>query len=416
MNHSSPVSAAAAADNTCAILGINRVVACWGRNNRGQLGRPSSVLGHERSSHSHGLLPQLVEGLPGGAASLAIGREHICALFADGALRCWGSNQWGQLGASSCGGQTNCLVPVVVPLGQGGSINLHTPHVIAVCAGNRNTCGIIESKVHCLGGSTLHDRVQVNHSVAWEDLSGKAEPFASDVVGIECAVNDDSAAFARSTEGMTDELVAPAAAPGTSLAVCARSSSGHVGCVHASFCDDEAQPCASNITSLPISFHERELIDVKGGSLIFLEHAWHLVCYYLLLSRLLTWSLSRGANQRDAAVELTQLLSTDEYQHCVVQLESMGFCSDAARHAAAAAGGDIVAATSWLAEHPGAPYDAVMRSLGLRVTETLGRGGFGVVYRCISTAARRTVAVKVVSKACDRKYAQCTSNNKTAFV
>ena len=121
MNATSPISIAAAADNTCAIVGPHHVVVCWGRNNQAQLGR-SAELSHpfgpvdESGPHAHSDTPWFVDGLPDGAVSLALGREHACASFTDGMLRCWGSNQWGQLGESACGADSKCRRPVVVHL------------------------------------------------------------------------------------------------------------------------------------------------------------------------------------------------------------------------------------------------------------------------------------------------------------
>jgi alpha-tubulin suppressor-like RCC1 family protein len=74
---------------------------CWGRSDRGQTGviSPSAVG------------PRHVEGLDG-ATSIAVGGQHLCALVA-GEVRCIGSNEWGQLGQWSYGGD-DIVVPVLV--------------------------------------------------------------------------------------------------------------------------------------------------------------------------------------------------------------------------------------------------------------------------------------------------------------
>ena len=63
-------------------------VACWGRNQKGQLGDGTTV---DRSA------PVTVAGL-GDVAALAAGRYHACAVLGDGTVRCWGNNFSGQLG------------------------------------------------------------------------------------------------------------------------------------------------------------------------------------------------------------------------------------------------------------------------------------------------------------------------------
>lgn len=42
--------------------------------------------------------------LPGNVTQLALGADHSCALLKSGTVKCWGSNQYGQLGIGSIGG------------------------------------------------------------------------------------------------------------------------------------------------------------------------------------------------------------------------------------------------------------------------------------------------------------------------
>ena len=81
--------------HTCALRGGRAF--CWGRNDRGQLGSARA--------------DDLCEGVPCKASpvgvdgikefsSIAAGGDHTCGI-SDGALYCWGSNQYGQLGLDS---------------------------------------------------------------------------------------------------------------------------------------------------------------------------------------------------------------------------------------------------------------------------------------------------------------------------
>jgi alpha-tubulin suppressor-like RCC1 family protein len=84
-------------DFTCAIVGDGRVK-CWGQNNRGQLGIGTSDVHGLYGQGMGNQLPFVNLGANTKAASLAVGREHACALLTDGHVKCWGANDYGQLG------------------------------------------------------------------------------------------------------------------------------------------------------------------------------------------------------------------------------------------------------------------------------------------------------------------------------
>jgi alpha-tubulin suppressor-like RCC1 family protein len=73
-------------------------VACWGRNDNGQLGRGSTL---QRT------IGEPASGLSA-AWSTASGGSHTCAVLFDGGLVCWGDNSLGQL---AVGDTTDRLVP-----------------------------------------------------------------------------------------------------------------------------------------------------------------------------------------------------------------------------------------------------------------------------------------------------------------
>ncbi len=86
-------TALAASDaHTCA-LRTDGAVACWGYNEFGQLGDGTTT---DRPT------PVVVAGLTG-ATALAAGSAHTCALLGDGTVACWGANEYGQLGDGTVG-------------------------------------------------------------------------------------------------------------------------------------------------------------------------------------------------------------------------------------------------------------------------------------------------------------------------
>ncbi|MCB9627180.1 MAG: hypothetical protein H6725_07390 [Sandaracinaceae bacterium] len=101
-------------------------IACWGDNSDGQgLVTPPSVI---EQPLALGLQP------PGSPAltALSAGRDHVCALRADGSVVCWGANDQGQLGRGTTGSY-------------GGVGSANSPARFAsIDAGGDTTCAIDE--------------------------------------------------------------------------------------------------------------------------------------------------------------------------------------------------------------------------------------------------------------------------------
>ncbi len=125
------VALATGSDHTCALT-ANGKVKCWGENNDGQLGDGSTA--QHRT-------PVDVSGLANGIKVLVAGGSHSCTLTADGGVKCWGNNSWGQLGD---GTNLDRSTPVDVS----GLIS----GVIALAAGRDHTCALTSAGgVKCWG-------------------------------------------------------------------------------------------------------------------------------------------------------------------------------------------------------------------------------------------------------------------------
>ena len=115
--------------HTCAILATG-AVQCWGDNNDGQLGDGTT---NER------LTPTQVSSLTSGVQSIACAYEHTCALLTTGAVQCWGSNVFGQIGDNTT--ITRLTPTQVLGLASGvQSIGVGSSHTCAILSGGAAKC------------------------------------------------------------------------------------------------------------------------------------------------------------------------------------------------------------------------------------------------------------------------------------
>jgi hypothetical protein len=119
--------------HTCMIVGGGHV-RCWGNNDFGQLGDGTTT---SRAT------PTTVTGLTG-AVQITAGDRHTCAILADGTARCWGANSVGQLGD---GTTTSRPTPTVVT-GLTGTVQ--------ITVGDDHTCAVLSGgTARCWGNNTL---------------------------------------------------------------------------------------------------------------------------------------------------------------------------------------------------------------------------------------------------------------------
>jgi len=136
-----PVVLAPGVGHMCGIA-ADRSVHCWGWGNSGQLGQGNTLnLGDGANE-----LPTPPVPIGGDAVELNSGGSHSCVRLDTGSVRCWGLNDYGQLGQgnnASLGDSPNEMPPAAIVTGG---------KVLHIGVGGNHTCVILEGgAVNCWG-------------------------------------------------------------------------------------------------------------------------------------------------------------------------------------------------------------------------------------------------------------------------
>src|SRR5262249_5241758 len=132
--------------STCA-LSTGGSVKCWGYNNYGQLGlgdaRDRGFLPGEMGD----ALPALDFGTTASVRKIALGAHHACAVTDAGSLFCWGHGLNGELGTESTDDIGTATGPTAVHLKAGLSVR-------EIALGDDNTCVLATTgEVYCFGSN-----------------------------------------------------------------------------------------------------------------------------------------------------------------------------------------------------------------------------------------------------------------------
>ena len=156
------VQVAAGGSHTCALTADGDVL-CWGSNEFSQLGR-SDIAGSSK--------PVKVDLGGSKAKEVASGGFHSCARMVDSSLRCWGRNERGQLGRNGSA-VTGAVGSVVGPDGGGvfsglAQVSLGSEHTCAVMTADGGTPSFpatAPGELYCWGSNVFREvGVETNSS------------------------------------------------------------------------------------------------------------------------------------------------------------------------------------------------------------------------------------------------------------
>jgi alpha-tubulin suppressor-like RCC1 family protein len=143
--------------HTCAILN-NSAIKCWGRSNEGQMGlqKYDENIGDDQDEMGVTADELTKMGTGRTATAIAAGKYHNCAILDNSSIKCWGSNNAGQLGLGDTvnrgadpggGDQMGDNLPSV-DLGTGRTAR-------GITAGDNQTCAILDNAlIKCWGSNT----------------------------------------------------------------------------------------------------------------------------------------------------------------------------------------------------------------------------------------------------------------------
>jgi alpha-tubulin suppressor-like RCC1 family protein len=217
----------------------NFTVKCWGRSTYGQLGYGDTVSRGDGAGEMAALVA-IDFGAGRTATAIAVGSLHSCALLDNSAVKCWGRNQYGQLGygdTDSRGDGAGEMGDALLAINFGAGRTAR-----AIAAGKYFTCALLDNfAVTCWGANTggqlgLGDTAERTSPTALaaidfgSGLTARAISAGDDHV---CAILDDgalkcwgSAGNGRLGSGGTSNIGDGTNEMGTNLAAVSLGSSG----------------------------------------------------------------------------------------------------------------------------------------------------------------------------------------------
>ncbi|MEK6705535.1 MAG: chromosome condensation regulator, partial [Bdellovibrionota bacterium] len=189
------VNIVAGLQHTCALLS-NGQVRCWGLNGAGMLGYGNTTtIGDNEAPASAGDV-----NVGSNVVQITAGGDHTCALLDAGNVRCWGYNGIGRLGYSN----TTTIGDNEAPA-SAGDVNIGV-NVLQISAGYEQTCALLSTgKVRCWGRNDYGQLGYVNTNTIGDD---ETPASAGDVqVGGDVAIKHITSGFSHTCSLLTSGKV-----------------------------------------------------------------------------------------------------------------------------------------------------------------------------------------------------------------
>lgn len=186
------VQLALGTNHSCALLDTGNV-RCWGLNNFGQLGYGNTINVGDSAFGPVFLAGDVPVG--GKVTQLSAGAEHTCALLDTGKVRCWGQNTFGQLGYAN---NTNSTT-TPTELGDVSNIN----EVIKIAAGTTHTCTLSKNnQIQCWGDNRF-GQLGYGNTI---DIGDNEPPTTTTVNTGNTAEDLSTGSFFTCIKGSNDEI------------------------------------------------------------------------------------------------------------------------------------------------------------------------------------------------------------------
>ncbi len=174
---------------SCALLHDGRVK-CWGLNQFGELGLGDVQNRGDQAGEMGDSLPAVELG-SSAAVALSSGSVHACAVFAAGNLKCWGNNENGRLGlgdSKNRGDEPNEMGSALpfVELGAG-------QHVVSLAVGGSHSCALLDGGSVKCWGSNLLGELGLGNTTARGDNAGE---MGDSLPGVDLGTSKTAVAIA----------------------------------------------------------------------------------------------------------------------------------------------------------------------------------------------------------------------------
>ncbi|MEK2646660.1 RCC1 domain-containing protein [Bdellovibrio sp. BCCA] len=156
--------------HTCALLD-NSTVKCWGVNGVGQLGQGHTNFLGDGAGEMGDSLPAISLGAGRTAVQISAGNNHTCALLDNSTVKCWGYNNYGQLGQ----GNTNSMGDGAGEMGDSlPSVSLGTGRTaVQIYTGQNHTCALLDNSMVKCWGYNINGQLGQGHTNNLGDGAGE---------------------------------------------------------------------------------------------------------------------------------------------------------------------------------------------------------------------------------------------------